>query len=112
MIFLGDFNIAHRDIDLANPRANVKNAGFLPAERAWLDSLLQDGFIDVFRHFEPAPGHYTWWSMRQGVRDRNVGWRLDYAIADSSLKNRLVGCRHLPERTGSDHCPVLVELLD
>jgi exodeoxyribonuclease III len=110
LVLVGDLNIAHGENDLANPKSNVKNAGFLPQERDWLDSLIKDGFIDAFRQFELGPGHYTWWSMRQGVRQRNVGWRLDYAWVATSLRHRLVSCRHMPDRTGSDHCPVIVEI--
>lgn len=110
LILVGDFNVAHTEIDLANPRPNRGNAGFLPVERAWIDRLLANGFIDAFRHFEPEGGHYTWWSMRPTVRERNVGWRLDYVFVDQGLKEDLVACRHLPGRTGSDHCPVVVEL--
>jgi exodeoxyribonuclease-3 len=102
--------VAHADIDLANARANRGNAGFLPEEREWVDLVLSRGFVDAFRQFEPGGGHYTWWSMRQGVRERNVGWRLDYAFVDPSLRDRLVSCRHLAERRGSDHCPVEVEI--
>jgi exodeoxyribonuclease-3 len=110
VVLLGDFNVAHADIDLANARANRGNAGFLPEEREWVDLVLSRGFVDAFRQFEPGGGHYTWWSMRQGVRERNVGWRLDYAFVDPSLRDRLVSCRHLAERRGSDHCPVEVEI--
>ena len=109
VVLVGDFNVAHTEADLANPRANRGNAGFLPEERAWVDRLLASGFVDAFRRFEPAGGHYTWWSMRPTVRERNVGWRLDYAFVDPALQGRLIACRHLTDRTGSDHCPVEVE---
>lgn len=110
-VLLGDFNIAHKDIDLANAKANMKNAGFLPQERAWIDTLLSRNYIDVFRHFDPNPGHYTWWSMREGVKERNIGWRLDYIFADCRLTAKFRSCWHLPDRTGSDHCPVAAELV-
>lgn len=110
LVLLGDFNIAHKEIDLANPRANMKNAGFLPDERAWMDEFLSNGFVDAFRAFEQGAGHYSWWSMREGVRERNVGWRLDYAIVEQRLAPRLKDCSMIPERTGSDHCPVVVQL--
>ncbi|WP_077732001.1 exodeoxyribonuclease III [Methylocaldum sp. 14B] len=110
LVLVGDFNIAHQEIDLANPRANQRNAGFLPVEREWITGLLASGFVDAFRHFEQGSGHYTWWSMREGVRARNVGWRLDYAFVEDRLIPSLVACRHLPDRTGSDHCPVVLEL--
>jgi exodeoxyribonuclease III len=110
LVLVGDFNIAHQEIDLANPKANRGNPGFLPVEREWVTDLLASGFVDAFRHFEQAGGHYTWWSMREGVRARNVGWRLDYIFVEDLLAPSLITCCHLPERTGSDHCPVAVEL--
>ena len=109
LVLVGDFNVAHTEVDLANPVPNRGNAGFLPEERAWVDRLLASGFVDAFRHFEPGGGHYTWWSMRSTVRERNVGWRLDYVFVEETLRADLVACRHVPERTGSDHCPVEVE---
>lgn len=107
---LGDFNIAHREIDLANPKSNRGNAGFLPEERAWVDRLLDEGFHDAFRDLHPEPGHYTWWSMIGDVRARNVGWRLDYAFVSAALRPRLQACDILSARDGSDHCPVVVTL--
>lgn len=109
-VFLGDFNVAHRDEDLANPRENRGNAGFLPVERAWVELILGRGYVDAFRRFHGGNGHYTWWSQRQGVRERNVGWRIDYAFVDARLADALVACRHLPEARGSDHCPVEAEI--
>ena len=106
----GDFNIAHRDIDLANPKANRDNAGFLPEERAWLDDLLADGFVDVFRRFEPGAGHYSWWSYRKGVRERNIGWRIDYHLLSPALAARTRRAAYLPQVMGSDHCPAIIEL--
>ncbi len=106
----GDFNIAHTEIDLANPKENRKNAGFLPEERAWMDRLLGHGWIDTFRHFCDEPGHYTWWSQRMGVRKRNVGWRLDYFAVNPELVDRLKAARIQPQVKGSDHCPVTLEL--
>lgn len=109
-ILAGDLNVAHLEIDVANARGNTRNAGFLPQERAWFAGILERGMIDAFRAFDPEPGRYTWWSMREGVRERNVGWRLDYILASPSLRSRLRHCRHLTERLGSDHCPVLLDL--
>jgi exodeoxyribonuclease-3 len=106
----GDYNIAHREIDLANPQQNRSNAGFLPQERAWLDRLLAGPYIDAFRHFEPGPGHYTWWSYRPTVRERNIGWRLDHWVVSRELEDSLRAASHQPEVRGSDHCPVLLEL--
>jgi exodeoxyribonuclease-3 len=88
VVLTGDFNIAHREIDLKNPKTNQDNAGFLPQERAWLDQFTGAGYVDTFRHFVPDPGHYTWWSYRPGVRQKNIGWRLDYFFTDSSLRDR------------------------
>lgn len=106
IILMGDLNIAHREIDLANPKANLTNAGFRQEEREWMDQLLAGGFVDAFRLCEPGPGHYTWWSMRAGVRERNVGWRLDYALLEDRLAACVVDCHLMPDRVGSDHCPV------
>lgn len=110
IIVAGDLNVAHQDIDLSNPKGNRKNAGFLPEERDWFDSLLSTGLVDAFRIFESGGGHYTWWSMRSGVRERNVGWRLDYVLVDEALKSRVRSCVHLTNQHGSDHCPVTAEI--
>lgn len=110
IIIVGDLNVAYQDIDLANPDANRKNAGFLPEERAWFDSLLKHGFVDAFRIFFSGKGYYTWWSMRQGVRDRNVGWRLDYILVDIRLQSNIQACYHSPFQLGSDHCPVTMDI--
>ncbi|PZP40574.1 MAG: exodeoxyribonuclease III [Pseudomonas fluorescens] len=110
VIVTGDLNVAHKDIDLANPKANKKNAGFLPEERAWVDQLEGMGFTDAFRHFCKDGGHYTWWSQRIGVREKNVGWRIDYFLADKEILSRVTSCFHQPLQRGSDHCPVILEL--
>lgn len=110
VIFCGDLNVAHTEIDLANPKANVKNHGFTPEERAGFSAVLQAGFIDTFREFEPGGGHYTWWSRMPGVRARNIGWRLDYFLMSAALRPRLKRAFILPDVTGSDHCPVGIEL--
>lgn len=109
-ILCGDFNIAHKAIDLKNPKANEKNAGFLPEERAWMDHYLKQGYIDCFRHFHPEPEQYTWWSYRPGVREKNVGWRIDYFAVNSEFQDRLKNADHQPHVKGSDHCPVRLEL--
>ena len=107
----GDFNTAHRAIDLANPKANEKMTGFLPEERAAIDEFLALGFRDVLRDRNPeAKGLYTWWSNRPGVRERNVGWRIDYFLVSENLVDRVVDATILPEVKGSDHCPVVLEL--
>lgn len=110
VLLCGDYNIAHRAIDLKNPKENERNAGYLPEERAWMDQLLGAGFVDAFRRRCPEPGHYTWWSNRPGVRDRNIGWRIDYVVVDEGLDARVARSFHQPEVRGSDHCPVGVEL--
>lgn len=110
IIVVGDLNVAHQDIDLSNPKGNAGNAGFLPEEREWFGSLLNEGLVDAFRMFETAGGHYTWWSMRNGVRERNVGWRLDYILVDEALKSRVRSCFHSTDQRGSDHCPVTAEI--
>jgi len=112
LLMCADWNIAHTEIDLRNPKSNKKNAGFLPEERAWLTKFLANGYVDTFRHFEKGPDHYTWWSNRPGVRERNVGWRLDYFLCDQDSTKRLKAARNQPDIHGSDHCPVSVEIRD
>ncbi|MEW6500648.1 MAG: exodeoxyribonuclease III [Thermodesulfobacteriota bacterium] len=108
-VVCGDFNVAHREIDLANPKENEKNAGFTPEERAWMDEFLASGFVDTFRMFHPEPHQYSWWSYRFNARARNIGWRIDYFCVDQKSAGRVEGAAILPEVTGSDHCPVLLE---
>lgn len=110
LFICGDWNIAHQEIDLRNPKSNQKNAGFLPEERAWLNRFLKQGYVDAFREFEPGPGHYTWWSYRPGVRERNIGWRLDYFLADADTRTRLRSAKHHHLIRGSDHCPVEITI--
>lgn len=110
LLMCADWNIAHKEIDLKNPKSNQKNAGFLPEERAWMDQFIKAGYVDAFRQFEPEGGHYTWWSYRPGVREKNVGWRLDYFMANEEFKDRLKASYHRTEVRGSDHCPVAVEI--
>ena len=112
-IICGDYNISHHEIDLANPRANRKNAGFLPQERAWMDRLLANGFSDIFRERYPdRNGYYTWWSNRRGVRERNVGWRIDYHCISRALTDRVIDVGHESGVRGSDHCPIYLCLDD
>ena len=108
--FCGDLNVAHREIDLANPKQNRRNAGFTDEERAGFDALLEAGFLDSFRVFEPGGGHYSWWSNRKGVRERNIGWRIDYFLVSERLRPRLQEAAIHPEVMGSDHCPVSIRL--
>jgi exodeoxyribonuclease-3 len=110
VLVMGDFNTAHREIDLARPRDNLKTSGFLPEERAELDRWLARGWIDTFRRFDASPERYSWWSQRFGVRARNVGWRLDYVLA-SPAAMRFVRHGFLqPHVQGSDHCPAGVDV--
>jgi len=110
IIFCGDVNTAHKEIDLARPKANEKNTGFLPQERAWIDKVVKSGYLDTFRLFNKEGGHYSWWDYKTRARERNVGWRLDYFFAAKELKNNLGGSYILSNVVGSDHCPVVLEL--
>lgn len=110
VVFCGDLNVSHREIDLANPKPNRGNAGFTDEERAGFDRILAAGFVDTFREFEAGGGHYTWWSNRPGVRERNVGWRIDYFLASGALRPRLKSAGILSQVLGSDHCPISLDL--
>jgi len=110
VVFCGDLNVAHQEIDLARPNDNVKNPGFSPQERASFTQLIEAGFLDTFREFEPGGGHYSWWSYRAGARARNVGWRIDYWCLSPNLRPHLDKAFILAEVMGSDHCPVGVDL--
>lgn len=110
VILCGDFNVAHKDIDLTNPKTNTKNPGFLPEERAWMDEFLEAGYIDVFRFFDPNPGNYTWWSYRFSARERNIGWRIDYFAITENLLDDVKNCEIMSDVMGSDHCPIMLEL--
>ena len=107
VIFCGDLNVAHREIDLKNPKTNRKNAGFTDEEREKFTELLQSGFVDTFRHFYPDMENiYSWWSYRFKAREKNAGWRIDYFCVSESLKDRLVDAKVHTDVLGSDHCPV------
>ncbi|MDQ3392846.1 MAG: exodeoxyribonuclease III [Bacteroidota bacterium] len=110
LIISGDYNICHQPIDIHNPKSNKNSSGFLPEEREWISKFLSMGFIDTFRHFNPEPHNYTWWSYRFKARDKNLGWRIDYHMASEGLKERLQRSAILCEAKHSDHCPVLLEL--
>ncbi len=111
VVVCGDFNVAHREIDLKNPKANRKNPGFLPEECEWIDGFLSRGFVDSFRWFYPdIKDAYTWWSYRFNARENNVGWRIDYHCINRELTGQLVSAGILSEITGSDHCPVVITL--
>lgn len=108
--FCGDLNVAHKEVDLARPKNNLRNAGFTPEERASFESYLAAGFLDTFREFETAGGHYTWWSYQSNARARNIGWRIDYFCISPRLPPRLKEAFIWPHIMGSDHCPVGVVL--
>ena len=111
IIITGDVNTAHQEIDLARPKANEHISGFLKEERAWIDQLLNSGFIDSYRYFYPQQKDaYTWWSQRTAARKRNVGWRIDYFFVSQSLKKNLQAATIHREVPGSDHCPISIEL--
>jgi len=111
IIFCGDINTAHREIDLARPKENEKISGFLPEERAWIDQLIDAGYIDTFRYVHGnETDRYSWWSMRTRARERNVGWRIDYFFVSDDLADRIVDAEILNDITGSDHCPVSLTL--
>ena len=110
VLFCGDLNVAHTELDLANPKTNRRNAGFTDEERANFTAVLDAGFVDTFRHFEKGPGHYSWWSQMSDCRARNIGWRVDYFVASAKLAPALKRAWISPEVMGSDHCPVGVEI--
>jgi len=111
VIWGGDVNTAHEEIDLARPKENVKNTGFLPEERAWLDEVVGAGWVDTYRHFNPhKEGMYTYWDMKTRARDRNVGWRIDYFFASPDLLHKLKSVSIHSQVHGSDHCPLSVEV--
>lgn len=111
VIFCGDLNVAHQEIDLKNPKTNRKNAGFTDEERAKFSTLLENGFIDTFRYFYPEQeGIYSWWSYRFKAREKNAGWRIDYFCVSDCLKDRLIDAKIHTEVFGSDHCPVELEI--
>lgn len=111
VIFCGDLNVAHKEIDLKNPKTNRRNAGFTDEERAKFSEVLSAGFIDTFRYFYPdVEGIYSWWSYRFSARAKNAGWRIDYFCVSECLKDRLVDAKILTDVMGSDHCPVQLDL--
>ncbi len=110
IVICGDVNTAHQEIDLARPKANETTSGFLPIERAWIDKLLSQGYLDTFRIFHPEPAQYTWWSFRSRARARNVGWRIDYFFVNQEFKNHVKSAFILQDVMGSDHCPLGIEV--
>ena len=113
VIICGDMNVAHKEIDLTNPKTNTSNPGFTPEERDCFTRLLENGFVDTFRHFNPdATGIYSWWSYRFKAREKNIGWRIDYFVVSERLVPRLLNAEIRCDVMGSDHCPVTLEIAD
>jgi len=110
IVVCGDFNTAHKPIDLANPKANETVSGFLPVERAWIDRFIDHGYVDTFREFNKEPHQYSWWSYRTAARDRNVGWRLDYFFVNKGFKGNVKNAFIMQDVVGSDHCPVGIDI--
>ncbi len=112
IVLCGDYNIAHTSIDIANPKANEGNAGYLPEERAWMDMFTTHGYVDTFRLFCKEPKQYTWWSYRFHAREKNIGWRIDYQCVNAAFVDRVKQSVILRDVMGSDHCPILLEIAD
>ena len=110
IVVCGDMNTAHKEIDLARPKANETTSGFLPQERAWMDEFLSHGYVDIFREFNKNPEQYTYWDQMTKARERNVGWRIDYFFVDEKFTKKVNAAYILPEVMGSDHCPVGIEI--
>jgi len=110
LVICGDVNTAHKEIDLARPKQNMKISGFLPEERAWIDTFLAHGFLDTFRLFTAEGGNYTWWDYKTRARDRNIGWRIDYFFINRAARKNVTSAFILPEIPGSDHCPIGIEM--
>jgi len=111
LILIGDFNVAHEEIDLARPKQNKNNIMFTPKEREQIDKLLNLGFVDSFRKFHKEGGHYTWWPYFANTRQRNLGWRIDYTFVSKNLSSKIKNAFILPKVQGSDHCPIGIEIV-
>jgi exodeoxyribonuclease III len=112
IIVCGDVNTAHTEIDLARPKENENQSGFLPEERAWMDKLISHGYTDTFRMFTKEGGHYSWWDYKTAARERNTGWRIDYFFISNSINDKIKSAFILKDVMGSDHCPVGIEIDD
>ncbi len=110
IVVCGDFNTAHKEIDLARPKENEKRSGFLPIERAWMDTFVDHGFIDTFRYFNKKPEQYSWWDMKTHARERNIGWRIDYFFVNKEFIKYVKNAFIMKDIIGSDHCPIGLEL--
>ncbi len=106
IVVVGDYNTAHKPIDLARPKDNTKRSGFLPEERAWIDKWVDAGFVDTFREFNDQPDQYTWWDLRTRARERNIGWRIDYFFVSENMQSAITDARIHMDQMGSDHCPI------
>jgi exodeoxyribonuclease III len=110
LVICGDVNTAHKEIDIARPKENSKFSGFLPIEREWMDKFISHGYFDTFRHFSKEPDQYTYWDIKTGARERNVGWRIDYFFVSENLLPSLTGAFIMSEVMGADHCPIGITL--
>lgn len=110
LLWCGDLNVAHEEIDLARPKENKNSIGFLPEERSWVDKVIADGWVDVFRHEHGKTASYTWWSMQSKARERNVGWRIDYFFMHQKDMPLFISTKHHQGQMGSDHCPVSLQI--
>ena len=110
IVLCGDYNLAHKAIDLANPKANEGNAGYLPEEREWMEFFTTNGFTDTFRKFCQEPKQYTWWSYRFHAREKDIGWRIDYQCVNNDFINKVKSSKILKDVMGSDHCPIEIEI--
>jgi len=110
IVVCGDFNTAHKEIDLAHPKENEKYSGFLPVERAWMDTFIDHGYVDTFRHFNKEPDQYSWWAYRTNARERNIGWRIDYFFVNKEFLPNIKNAFIMQDVMGSDHCPVGIEI--
>lgn len=110
IVVCGDFNTAHKEIDLARPKENEKISGFLPIERAWIDTFTDHEYVDTFRHFNKEPEQYTWWDLKSRARERNIGWRIDYFFVNKEFIPHVKKAFIMQDVTGSDHCPIGIEI--
>jgi exodeoxyribonuclease-3 len=110
IIVCGDFNTAHKELDLTRPKENEKVSGFLPVERAWIDTFIDHGYVDTFRHFNKDPNNYSWWDFKTRARERNVGWRIDYFFVNKEFISNLKKAFIMQDVMGSDHCPVGIDI--
>ncbi|MBN2087881.1 exodeoxyribonuclease III [Candidatus Peregrinibacteria bacterium] len=110
VIFCGDVNTAHKEIDLSHPKNNEKTSGFLPIERKWIDRVIEHGYLDSLREFHKEPEIYTWWDMKTRARERNIGWRIDYFFVQKELRKHMTDAFIMPDVMGSDHCPLGITL--